>query len=272
MQGPSKGRVPVSEADKKKSYYKYFLEEMVDGSPEHYAQAQMLAPPQALAFKDRNRLFEPGYLDAEIGFCTMPDGTGYVANLTKMPGVTVEMFDWWFAWHGLDSPRYSVWNPFDHYSAVSMQKSKALDPDLTLKEKYWDTTHEVVEDIGMGPEGLFINFKNPADLGFDSSKIGTEACGTIVCAKGNGKGQPPLASTETIMCHFVREIEGGIELRTRFWMGWTVVDGKDVKALPDKFRMPPFGPKMLLLHNIKEFSNLASLLPRIYEEEKDNFF
>ncbi len=31
----------------------------------------------------------------------MEDGTGYIANLVYMPGVTVDMFDWWFAWHGL---------------------------------------------------------------------------------------------------------------------------------------------------------------------------
>jgi len=30
----------------------------------------------------------------------MEDGTGYIANLVYMPGVTVDMFDWWFAWHG----------------------------------------------------------------------------------------------------------------------------------------------------------------------------
>jgi hypothetical protein len=35
--------------------------------------------------------------------------------------------------------------------------------------------------------------------------------------------------------------------------------------------MPAFGPMALCLHNIKEFTNLAALLPKIYAEEKDNF-
>jgi hypothetical protein len=30
------------------------------------------------------------------------------------------------------------------------------------------------------------------------------------------------------------------------------------------------GPKALLNHNIKEFSNLAAILPEVYKEEKDN--
>ena len=268
-----KAKVPVTEDDKKKSYYKYYNDEMVQASPERYAEILKgpVDPRKALKFQDRNDLFKPGYLDVEVGYCVMEDGTGFVANLTKMPGVTPEMFDWWFAWHGLDNLRYTIWDNEDHHKAESMQKIRTLDPDLDIREKYWDTTHEVLEDVGMGPEGLFINFKYPGDLGFDMSKIGTEACGTIVCAKGNGKGQPPFASPDTIMCHFIREVEGGVELRTRFWMGWTHLDGKDIKGLPDGFRMPPMGPMALCLHNIKEFTNLAALLPKIYAEEKDNF-
>jgi hypothetical protein len=266
-------RVPVTEQDKLKSYYKYYDLDMVPAPQEKYdfVLSGPVDPKRALKFKDRNDLFKPGYMDVEVGYCVMEDGTGFVANLTKMPGVTVEMFDWWFAWHGLDNLRYTVWDPEDHYKAETMQRSRAKDTDLSYKERYWDTTHHVLEDIGMGPEGLFINFKNPANLGFDASKIGTEACGTIVCAKGYGEGQPPFSSAPTIMTHFIREVEGGVELRTRFWMGWTVVNGKDVKALPDGIRMPTFGPMALCLHNIKEFTNLAALLPKIYAEEKDNF-
>ena len=268
-----KEKLPVTEQDKKKSYYKYYEQPMVRAAKERFEEVFRgpLPPGKVLRFQDRNDLFKQGYLDAEVGYSVLPDGTGYVANLTKMPGVTVEMFDWWFAWHGLDDFRYTIWNPSEHRQAKSLQKNRALDPDLSIKEKYWDTTHHVVEDTGLGMEEICINFKYPGDLGFDMSRYGTDACGTIVCAKGNGIGHPPFASPETIMCHFVREIEGGIELRTRFWMGWTVKNGKDFKALPDGFRMPPIAPMSLLLHNIDEFTNLAALLPKIYVEEKNNF-
>lgn len=273
MEKVMKPKVPVTEEDRQKPYFKYYEQELVQAAPEKYAAVMKgpISPAQALPFGERNRLFEAGYLEAETGYCVMPDGTGYVANLTKMPGVTAEMFDWWFAWHGLDNLRYKIWDSEDHYQAESMQKNKAFDADLSIRERYWDTTHDVIEDIGMGPEGLYINFKRPADLGFDASKIDTPACSTIVCARGYGKGNPPFAQPETIMCHFIRDIEGGVELRTRFWMGWTVIHGKDVKALPDEFRMPPMGPMALLLHNIKEFTNLAAILPQVYAEEKNNF-
>lgn len=34
------------------------------------------------------------------------------------------------------------------------------------------------------------------------------------------------------MTHFVREIPGGIELRSRFWIGYGLVDGRLVKLVP----------------------------------------
>jgi phloretin hydrolase len=273
MAMPKQGKVPVTEQDTLKSYFKYYHDEMTPAPRERYEEVLRgpVDPRKALKFKDRNDLFKPGYLDVEVGYCVMEDGTGFVANLTKMPGVTAEMFDWWFAWHGLDNLRYTIWDHDDHFGASSMQKVRALDCDLSLQERYWDTTHEVLEDVGMGPEGLFIHFRYPGDLGFNVAKLGTDACGTIVCANGYGKGHPPFASPDTIMCHFIRNVEGGVELRTRFWMGWTVRDGKDIKALPDGIRIPFMGPMALLLHNIKEFTNLATLLPKIYAEEKDRF-
>lgn len=273
MESTMSKRVPVTDADRAKSYFKYYDMDMVPPPKDKIDQvlAGPLDPKKATKFADRNKLFEPGYLEDEVGYCVMEDGTGFVANLTFMPGVTTEMFDWWFAWHGLDNLRYTVWDPEDHHKAETMQRKQALDSSLSYKERYWNTTHHVIEDIGMGPEGLFINFKYPGDLGFDVSKIGTEACSTIVCARGYGEGLPPFASSPTIMTHFVREVEGGIELRSRFWMGWTVKAGRDIKALPDFARMPIFAPKALCLHNVKEFTNLAALLPKIFAEEKDNF-
>lgn len=266
-------KVPVKDEDRKKSYFKYYDVEMTPPPQEKIGKvlAGPIDPSKALHINDRNRLFEPGYHEEEVGYCIFPDGTGYVANHTPMPGITSEMFDWWFAWHGLDDLRYTIWDNEDHYYARTMQPSKATNPLLSTKEKYWDTTHHVLEDTGMGPEGLFINFKNPGDLGFDTSKIGTEACSTIVCANGVGDGQPPFASPPTIMCHFIRNTEDGVELRTRFWMGWKCEDGIMSKALRDGVRMPPMGPMALCLHNIKEFTNLATLLPKVYAEEKDNW-
>ena len=47
--------------------------------------------------------------------------------------------------------------------------------------------------------------------------------------------------------------------------------GEIVKLIPDGEAIPEFVPRALYGHNIKEYSNLASILPQIYAEEKDNW-
>lgn len=273
MEEKTATRVSVIEEDKVKSYYKYYDLEM---EPAHDAMYDIVKkgqiyPALALRFEDRNDLFDPEYLDTEVGYCVMEDGTGFLANLTIMPGVTAEMFEWWFAWHGLDDLRYKIWNVEDHYKVETKQKEHIKNKNLTYKERLWNTTYEITENIGMGEEKITINFKNPGDLGFEVSKIGTEECSTIVCGVGHTYGHASKGSIPTVMTHFLREIEGGVELRTRFWIGWTIEDGKEVKGLPDGISIDETVPRNLLLHNIKEYAHLAQILPQIFEEEKDNF-
>jgi hypothetical protein len=178
--------------------------------------------------------------------------------------VTPEMFDFWSAWHGLGDGRYTIWNREDHYSAVSDSPEKGNDHSLSLKERYWDTTHAVFEDCGLGPERIVIAFRNPADIGFDPEKL-KNFDGTIVCAGGEQGG--------CIMCHFLRRKPdgNGYELRSRFWFGYGVKDGKPFKFLPDGVQFPIFPVIALLGHNIKEFTNLADKLPMIYNEFIDEF-
>ena len=46
------------------------------------------------------------------------------------------------------------------------------------------------------------------------------------------------------MCHFIRQLPegGGVEFRTRFWMGWQIVDRKPRFALPAGVRFPESVP------------------------------
>ena len=255
--------VPVTEEEKAGPLYKYFTREMVEADPALYAAVSMPCDPaKAISPLEMNKLFDDGYLDLELGYCNLPDGTAVLANKTFFPGCTPEMFDFWFAWHGVAGMRYKIWNPQQHYNVQTMNMEKAMDKSLSLKERYWDTTHDVYEDCGQGPQRIFINFRNPADIGFDPEKL-KDFKGTIVCS-GNEKAP-------TIMCHFMRPVEGGCELRSRFWMGWHVIDGKPVKMIPDGMRLPLDGVKSLLMHNIKEFTHLASILPEVYNEFIDEF-
>jgi len=257
--------VPVTEQEKQSPLYKYFEMDMAEPSPEHYACADEPMPAEdGLSPLDMNRMFDEGYLPARTGYTQLPDGTAMLSNCVKMPGVTPEMFDWWFAWHGLEPLRYKMWCRDEHHSAITRNPDKARDTSLSMKERYWDTIHDVKE--AMSPDGpildILINFRNPADIGFSPEKL-KDFDGTIVCA---GNEHAPV-----VMCHFVRTVPGGSELHTRFWMGWCIKDGGPVKAIPDGAVFPIEMPKELLRHNIKEFTNLAALLPKVYPEYKDKF-
>ena len=156
---------------------------------------------------------------------------------------------------------------FDHMMTLFTKHGRF---DLTLKAT-GDAAdnHHVLEDIGPGPDELVLEFRYPHELGYEEEKVGTDACAALICA--NGHGPVPGQGVAAIMTHFVREIPGGIELRSRFWIGYGLVDGRLVKLVPDGVSVPEEVPMGLFAHNLKEFGHLAAILPQVYAENKDNW-
>lgn len=253
----------VSEYEKNMSYKKYLDMEM---AKQPYELLELIKngpinPADATKIDDINDLLKPGYLKTEVGYCVMDDGTAFVANLIKMPGVTKEMFEWWFAWHGLEPLRYKIWDKDDHFDIKTTHRDRLVNPAIPMNERIWGVTHTVVEDTGLGPETLNINFYSPSEMGFDIDMLNSSEVSSIVCANGD----------TAVMVHSIRNIDEGIELRSRFWLGYNIVQQKPFKLIPDGAQIPIDIPEGLVKHCIKEFSNLAKILPLIYAEEKDNF-
>ena len=223
----------------------------------------MADPALATPVERRNDFLEEGKVALEVGFTVAPNGTGFVANSTFMPGVTPEMFLWWFAWHCVGPDlRYKIWDRDDHLQARAIQADYVRDPAVPWAEKTWGVTHDIMEDIGLGMERLLLQFCKPADLGYDMSKIGTSACAAMVCAVGK-------SSSPALMTHKVVPAEGGVWFKSHFWMGYGLDgDGQLVKLVPDGQAVPEMVPRALFGHNIKEFSNLAAILPSLYAEER----
>jgi len=259
-------RKELTAEEKALSYSKYYYMEMA--RPDQAIVDRVLQgpidPKDALKREDLNDLLNPGYLASEYGYCVMPDGSGYVSNLVKMPEVTPEMFDWWFLWHGLHPLRYKIWDPDEHLDVQvgAEGRKRLLDPNIPMRERIWGVKHHVTEDVGMGPileaDVIFIS---PEEFGFDTKRFKSPNVGTAICGDG-------------FMCHFIREIDGGVELRTRFWLGWTVVDKRPVRGpspLPENAPNQESILRSATLHNIKEFTHLARILPLVYAEERGNF-
>lgn len=258
-------KVGVSQEEKQLSYYKYFEQDL---APIPIEKLTVLAEgaqeeKKAVPFEQKD-LFLAGRDEeyCKTGYGVMDDGTGFVCNTTYMPGVTGEMLDWWFPWHSVGSDlRYKIWDPEDHYFARADRADYVCDPDVPMNQKTWGVNHYIMEDVGTGPEFLKLCFKNPADYGYDTSIIGTEKCQSMVCAIGE-------SSCAAAMTHKWYPYKDGVMFCSRFWIGFGVVDGKIVKTLPEGVRIPEVVPKGLFAHNIKEFSNLAAILPQVYEENK----
>lgn len=259
-------KVGVSKEEKQLSYYRFFEQKMAD-IPEEKLEILKSGESEkkAVDFKDKD-LFLKGE-DTEYcqtGYGIMDDGTGFVCNETYMPGVTPEMMDWWFPWHSVGSDlRYKIWDPEDHYFARADKADYVCDPEVPMNQKTWGVSHYIIEDVGPGPAFLKLNFKRPADYGYDESIIGTEKCASMVCAVGEG-------DCVAAMTHKWYPYQDGIMFCSRFWIGIGIVDGKIKKIVPENVRVPLEVPKGLFAHNIKEFTNLAKILPEVYEENKEN--
>jgi hypothetical protein len=219
----------------------------------------------ALRFAELASLLDPGYQRVETGYCTHPDGRGYVAVLTKMPGVTSEMLDWWFDWHPRDSLRYRVWFPQEHFDI-------RFEPPVEPGSKpFYNAVHHPVEDIGLGRDKIRIEFLDPVEFGFPAGWASDGRCATIIC--GNA-GSDRRRARHTKMCHFARATDDGVELRSRFWIGeeidlywptWRLI--KPILSTPfvREIAVPKEAPKVLARHCAQEYANLAELLPELWD-------
>lgn len=259
-------KVGVSKEEKALPYYPLFERNMVQAPAEKMALIGIPSPVPAVPFEERNRFLQGTDREyCQIGYGVAEDGIGFVCNETYMPGVTSEMMDWWFPWHSVGSDlRYKIWDPEDHYFARANNAAYVCNPAVPVSQKTWNVDHYIMEDIGNGPSFLRLQFKRPRDFGYDESIIGTKSCESLVCAIGAG-------DCGAAMTHKWIPCQSGILFSSRFWIGYALREGRIVKALPEGASVPLEVPCGLFAHNIKEFTNLASILPEVYAANKENF-
>ena len=84
---------------------------------------------------------------------------------------------------------------------------------------------------------------------FESRKV------TAICAHS---GPPDWDIPRTTFIHFGRKTEDGIELRTRFWLGYMIVNKQAVRT---EFELDLRRVAGLAQHSPKEYTRLAAMLP-----------
>lgn len=238
--------------DRQYRYARFFERKLACLTPQ---QEEILRQPmdieKALRPADMNLMLMDGYLEEENGYCLWPDKTGYISVLHQWPDVSLKMYDWWLRWYDGDDLRYALWYPGAHFAS----------------RIGW-----VVEDIGMGPMDIY--FFEPVScevLGLDPQMYKESATKMLVGSCAFSKLQdedsrllPPLY---LVVCHFVREWTTGIEIRSRFWAGYTQGTGGLIPKMYEGTEVTLPFLKELTKHCMLEFANLRNLLPQLYKEE-----
>jgi hypothetical protein len=215
-------------------------------------------------------LAEPGYLPLENGTTKLDSGEIFVAVLTKMPGVTGAMFEWWMGWHYMEHQRYKLWHPRAHI-ANGTKEMRGDDPELGDRAKYM-TTHYVTEYVGNTKQDITISFSDPGEYfsstsAFAENGITATVCGTVALQRA------PITIGRLI--HQIRRVEGGSELRSRFWLAKPEVKGIKSGSLLGRLVSSDFVVKRLVdqdlgrdmvVHCGMEMNHLASFLPALYSD------
>ena len=207
-----------------------------------------MSPAKAVLQNNVHSLLEPGYLEVETGYCQLPNGGAYATVLHKMPELTCEQFQWFMGWWPGKDIGYKLWCPGYHY-----------------KSAYgW-----VNEDVGNGPEDVyFIKDLMPEDFCFDpvvySSSTTILTCSSNAISKRTGGGitEEPLPA---VVAHFIRPAGTGMELRSKFWLGYQCTPGIGLHQVISPGRAVSWKQAYnFALHCAYEYSYLKRVAPKLY--------
>lgn len=264
-------RRELTPIEKTKPYARIFYKEIAEIPAEDLARANgvPIDAAKAISIQNRSDLLKPGYQEAENGFTVMSDGTGYAATLVKMPGVTPEMLDWWFNWHPLEGLRYAMWSPGAHFDISVKDPEKHRDSSgIPLRERNFNTIHYVLEGLDIdNKQNLRIEFFTPQDFGlnmdlFVEPNISRAYAANVI--------DNDINLGVNVFFHAIRTVNGVLEYRSRYWIGYTMKNGKPEKSGLNPPDIPNFGmidfARGIYLHSLTEYNNLASFLPELYAE------
>lgn len=266
------GYVGVRDGDlADKPYAKYWKPKM-DPMPDHITHALHHGAESAefgFTTDKVDIMAEPGYLPLENGYTTLPNGQVFVAVLTEMPRATGAMMDWWMGWHYMEAQRYKLWHPRSHV----LNRTEEMigdDPDKSDKEKYL-TTHYVTEYIANRREDITITFAEPTTWFSDLDALAANGITASICGQVGIQGTP---ITIGHLLHQIREVPGGSEMRSRFWIGKPELANSKPNGLINRFLGSKLFAKIALpkvdigremvVHCAMEMNHLAKFLPELY--------
>ena len=209
------------------------------------------------------------YGEHEMGYCVLPDGTGYLAVYKRFdPRITPKMRRWYMTWMNHYSKstnpqngnlRYKIWNPIEHIDHHYINGKDDSDGVSTLETL----------DLGAGEEPIgSIHYSLPESEypQYGVSEEMLKAYKEMGCSI-----RIAWESFDIPGSHFCVSVTrphplGGFEQLSREWMGYKPVDGKIVR---DDYPVTEEYLRNIMIHNIMELNHFVKFLPALYEEYKD---
>lgn len=211
------------------------------------------------------------YFKVEYGYCMMPEGYGYIANYSVLPGnITPEMRMWYVRWlniqsknlpKGVGNIRYKLWNQMDHidHGLVNGDMKQGI---YTLERLDMGRLEDAV-----AIQSVRHNF-DVRDYGFPEEKYDElQKAGVAITSCWESFDCPGahLVLSVTRRCPL-----GGTETCSREWIGYKAENGKIMRDYdtPD-FMLNEQYLRDVQIHNTVEQQHLATFLPELYAEYKD---
>ncbi len=230
-------------------------------------QDQTLSP----SIGDFNKLVEAAERYPDAGYAVLEGPSAYVQSRIKMPGVTTEMFKWWFTWHPLEKQRYMLWFPQAHVENFVEDPDRLADTSLTYAQRLYGNPNHIEEFIGPSSLKINIHFTDPVILGFDDAAL--KRSGFTTSASGTLRVSDAPDTTFMVMLHLARDTDRGLELLSRYWIGAhpdfvRFPGGADAPALMHRMGMDRKAIEALsyemAVHDMTEFNQLARILPGVH--------
>ncbi len=244
---------PLTEEEKKSPYAVIYDLPIHDPDPEileHFHPGEPMDPAKAFPVTEFERLFTPGAIEQDNGYCLLPDGTGFSAVHVKMPDATPEMEAIWCdGWLTESDVNYKVWLPGFH---VSHQMP-------------------VIENLGWGT-GI-VDFACPLDpsklLSAPPEVLDPEFIDFSGCSGYFTLLDDPSDRLCQTIANCVRKCpDGGIEVQTIVWSGMHYIDGKPIRMIPEGETADIERVRLFGCHNAWENTRKGEILPIIAEIKK----
>ena len=180
----------------------------------------------------------PATMEVETGWCdhAQREPATSAVQQSRCRGVTVEMLDWWFclALAGRHALRHLVSaGPFRHLHQQERPRARLLGSGrVPIKEKIYGRTDHVVEDVGHG-RGRHLHLLLRTRRRWASTWTASMPPNVAAVYGGYGldhaartpsrgpSGRPPSCATSSA------RYRGGDRVPdSRFWMGYTLIDGQ----------------------------------------------